>query len=160
MHATHVRCTNKITAARRLRFFIHLLVLVSISAVWWQLFRYRWCRSFGTDLLKSVLWRSLYVLAIWSFFLISVRKSIIYALLYISATLTEQIFSGCGLWMKKINLCRCNNSFDFHYIFLTSQAPPFHYRNIQLLIEEYSLLWGLSTYIFGTEALLYVSLLR
>ena len=34
-----------------------------------------------------------------------------YALSYISATLNERIFSGGGLWMKKINLCSCNNSF-------------------------------------------------
>ena len=44
------------------------------------------------------------------FFLISTRKSIIYALLYISATLNQRIFSGGGLWMKKINICRRNNS--------------------------------------------------
>ena len=36
------------------------------------------------------------------FFLISTRKSIIYTLLYISATLNEHIFSGGGLRMKKI----------------------------------------------------------
>ena len=70
------------------------------------------------------------------FFLISTRKSIIYALLYISATSNERIFSGGGLWMKKINLCRYSNSSDFHYIFLTSQAPPCNTRHIQLLIEE------------------------
>ena len=44
-------------------------------------------------------------LAVCIFSLISTRKSIIYALLYISAILNEQIFSGGGLWMKKLNLC-------------------------------------------------------
>ena len=34
----------------------------------------------------------------------------IYALLYISAMLNERMFSGFGLWMKKISLCSCNNS--------------------------------------------------
>ena len=63
-----------------------------------------------------------------------------YALLYINATLNERIFSGSGLWIKKINLCSCNNSSDFHYIFLTSQAPSCNNRHIQLLIEVYSLL--------------------
>ena len=46
-------------------------------------------------------------------FQIPTKKSIIYALLYINATLTERIFSVGGLWMKKTNLCSCNNSSDF-----------------------------------------------
>ena len=42
--------------------------------------------------------------------------------------------------MKKINICSCNNSFwiSLHISYITKT------RHLQLLIEEYSLLWGLS----------------
>ena len=43
---------------------------------------------------------------------------------------------GGGLWMKKINIFNCKNSSDLHYIVLTPQVPPCHYRHLQLFIGE------------------------
>ena len=116
---------SKLPVPVDLDFFIHLLVIVSIAAVWWPLFRYRWYLSFGTPFptCSNVSFDA----RCWSFFLISTRKSIVYALLYISATLNERTFSGGGLWMKKTNLCRCNNSSE---IFTISFLHHRHLRAI------------------------------
>ena len=56
------------------------------------------------DLLKRVLWRSLYVLTIWSFFLISTRKSITYTLLYILVRcwMNEYFQAVVSGWRKSI----------------------------------------------------------
>ena len=82
------------------------------------------------------------------FFLISTRKSLIYTLLYISATLNERIFSGSGLWMKKTNLCSCNNSFGIYNIsFLHHRHLHASARVINIYIWDCSLTLRLFTWI-------------
>ena len=65
---------------------------------------------------------------------ISSKKSVISALLHISATLIKLIFSGGGLWMKKINLCSCNNS---SWIFTISFL---HHRHLHAITGTFSYL--------------------
>ena len=65
--------------------------------------------------------------------------------------LTEYFQAVVFGWKNSIFTASKYISYDFHYIFPISQAPPCHQMHLRLFIEEPSLLWRLLTYILGQK---------